>query len=66
VHGWTALIYAANSSFSDDSTNIKEIVKVLLASGADVNVGDLQGKTALDYASHAITELLISAGAIKL
>lgn len=63
-HGWTALIHAVNSSGSYDEANMTEIIKGLLAAGADVNAIDRQEKRALDYASRpAIREMLISAGA---
>jgi ankyrin repeat protein len=66
-YGWTALIYAANSNGSYNEANLIEIIKGLLAAGATVNVRDQEGKTALNYAvrSLAITELLLSAGAVK-
>jgi Ankyrin repeats (3 copies)/Ankyrin repeat len=66
-YGWTALIYAANSSGNFDRANMKEIVEALIAGGSDLNVRDEQGKTALTYAvpSTAIREMLICAGAIE-
>lgn len=66
-HGWTALMYAANSSGTFDSVNMKEIVEALIAGGSDLNERDLQGKTALTHAAHSptITAMLICAGAIE-
>lgn len=66
VHGWTALIYAANSSGLAEQ-NEKQIVEGLLASGAEVNARDDHARTAITYAvgSAAIREMLIAAGAIE-
>lgn len=66
-HGWTALIYAVNSSGNSDRANMKEIVEALIAGGSDLNARDEQGKTALTYAvpSTAIAAMLICAGAIE-
>jgi ankyrin repeat protein len=45
-----------------DDSDIKKIVEALLRMGADVNVKDREGKTALNYATlaglHKIRELL--------
>jgi ankyrin repeat protein len=67
AHGWTALIYAVNSSGAYAEENLKEIVTGLIAGGAEVNARDQQEKTALAYAvgSAAITQMLISSGAIE-
>ena len=49
--GETALIMAAKSkSYNGETPEKTEIVKLLLENGADVNVKDDFGKTALDYA----------------
>jgi ankyrin repeat protein len=65
--GRTALICAASSSGSFEEANLKEIVKALIASGADLNERDAQCMTALTYAarSPAIAAMLIFAGAIE-
>ena len=50
--GETALIMAAKSKYYNGETPEKtEIVKLLLENGADVNVKDDVGKTALDMAT---------------
>lgn len=46
--GWTALLEV--TILGNDSKNYQEIVKVLLKYGADKNIKDNSGKTALDYA----------------
>ena len=49
--GETALIMAAKHKYYNGETPEKtEIVKLLLENGADVNIKDDVGKTALDYA----------------
>lgn len=45
---WTALLEV--TILGNDSINYQEIVKVLLKHGADKNIKDNTGKTALDYA----------------
>jgi ankyrin repeat protein len=65
-YGWTALIYAANSS-GHNPANMLEIVAALINAGADLNARDQQGKTALTHAagSAAITAMLFSSGAVE-
>jgi ankyrin repeat protein len=66
-HGRSALICAASSSGSYEEANLKEIVKALIAAGADLNERDEQCLTARAYAvrSPVIAAMLIFAGAIE-
>ncbi|MDR0646656.1 MAG: ankyrin repeat domain-containing protein [Elusimicrobiota bacterium] len=60
--GTTALMQTAAKSAS--STNCMEMLKFLLESGADTNIKDQSGETALFYAtSRAAVEMLIKHGA---
>ncbi|HZG14693.1 MAG TPA: ankyrin repeat domain-containing protein [Candidatus Bathyarchaeia archaeon] len=63
--GWTALLEAV--ILGDGGTNHQEIVKLLLAHGANVNIADHDGVTPLQHAKRRgfreITEALTLAGA---
>jgi ankyrin repeat protein len=55
MDGWTPLPFAAGNGH-------KEIVELLIAEGADVNVKDNNGWTPLHTATKEIAELLIAKG----
>jgi ankyrin repeat protein len=46
--GWTALLEAV--VYGDGSAPYQEIVRILLAAGADPGIRDANGRTALDHA----------------
>jgi ankyrin repeat protein len=46
--GWTALLEAV--VYGDGSARYQEIVRILLAAGADPGIRDAQGRTALQHA----------------
>jgi uncharacterized protein len=47
--GWTALLEAV--VYGDDSWRYQEIVRILLAAGADPTIADAEGRTALEHAT---------------
>ena len=63
-YGRTALMWAARNAYG-----LTEIVELLINAGADVNVQDNDGMTALmwatEYRSDKIVELLKEAGAVE-
>lgn len=63
--GWTALLEAV--ILGQGGTIHQQVVKVLIAAGADLNIGDKDGITALQHAKNrgykAIVEMLQQAGA---
>lgn len=63
--GWTALLEAV--ILGSGGATHQQVVKMLIAAGADLNVGDKDGVTALQHAKSrgykAIVDMLVQAGA---